>query len=199
MVFGSVPRSVTFNTDGPSAVSATVSNASGQVRVCLWMEPHREQATCKSTRSGSVQQFTTDGGSATWTVSLIANGVAPTATLALQFNAMQPSATLDSFRFVGTTNPDYNGFDAHIDALATGTISLQAAFDDGTNGAYDYQLVVQPNCTDPACNQTSSDPVQTVDTTVPISQGSYDVMFSDPDDVANPGAAVILTATISWP
>jgi hypothetical protein len=198
MIFGSVPRSVTFNTDGPSAVSATISNASGQVRVCLWKEPLREQAICKTTRNGSVEQFTTDAGSATWTVSMIANGVAPTASVAIQFNANQPSATLDSFRFVGGSSPPYNGFDAEMDALVDGQIGVQAAFDDGTSGAYDYHLVIRPVDEDPIYDQAGG-PSQTVDATQGVTTGSYRVTFTDPDEVANPGAAVILTATVSWP
>jgi hypothetical protein len=198
MIEGSVPRFVTFNTDGPSQVTASVSNASGQVRVCLWREPLREQAVCKTTRNGSVTQYTTDGGSATWTVQMIANGAAPTASLAIQFNANQPSATLESFRFQGTSSPDYNGFDAQFDALAEGTINVQASFDDGGSGAYVYHLVIRPQGGDPLLDATDG-PTQSFAQSQPVGQGSYRVTLSDPDAVANPGAAVILTATLSWP
>ncbi len=198
MVFGSVPRSVTFNTDGPSTVTATISNASGQVRVCLWMEPLREQAICKSTRSGSVEQVTTDGGSATWTVSMIANGSSPTTSLAINFNANQPSATLDSFRYVGSSNPPYNGFDTQMDALADGQISMQAAFDDGTDGSYDWRLQITPQSGGAAFDQ-SGGPDSSVDQAFDVSKDGIRVTFSNPDPVSNPGAAVILTATITWP
>jgi len=198
MVEGSVPRFVTFNTDGPSLVTAAISNASGQVRVCLWREPLREQAVCKTTRNGSVEQSTTDGGSGTWTVQLIANGSAPSATLAIQFNANQPSATLDSFRFQGTSSPDYNGFDAQVEALASGNIGVQASFDDGGGGAYDYHLVIAPQGGDALLDATSG-PTQSFDTAQPVDTGRYRVSLSDPDAIANPGASVILSATVSWP
>jgi len=38
-----------------------------------------------------------------------------------------------------------------------------------------------------------------VDVTEPITMGNYGITFSDPDSVANPGAAVFVTTTISWP
>ena len=128
----------------------------------------------------------------------MAKDTAPTADLTIQFNSNQPSATLDSFRWTGTTNPDYNGFDVHTDALADGLLSVQASFDDGSSGAYDWHLVIQPQGGDPVYDQTGG-PDQTVDQSQAVSQGSYRVTFSDPDDVANPGHAVILTATVSWP
>jgi len=34
---------------------------------------------------------------------------------------------------------------------------------------------------------------------VPIALGSYRVTLTDPDELANPGAAVFVTATLSWP
>lgn len=193
-----MPRFVSFNTDGPSLVSATITNASAQVRVCMWMEPNRENAVCRTTRNGSIDQVTTQSDSATWTVALIANGSAPTATLGVQFNALEPSVTLDSFRFNGTSAPDYNGFDLRTDALMTGDVSVQASFDDGSNGAYAWHLVIAHAGGDAVLDKTG-DPSQTVDETQSVDQGSYRISLSDPDEVANPAAAVIVTATISWP
>jgi hypothetical protein len=192
-----VPRYVRFNTDGPSVVTATVANASSSVRICLRLEPHL-MGVCTSTRSGSVQQFTTDSGSDTWTVTVLGKDAAPTTDLSVQFNANQPSVTLDSFRWVGTSSPDYNGFDAQVDALADGQIGVQASFDDGTNGSYDYHLVIKPVGGAPLMDQMGG-PVGSIDLSQAVTQGSYRVTFSDPDDTANPGHAVILTATLSWP
>jgi hypothetical protein len=194
---GSVPRTVRFNTDGPSTISATISNASGSVRLCLRQEPQLN-GTCQTGRSASVQLFTTDSGSDTWTVSMIGKDGAPTASLTVQFNALQPSATLDSFRFSGTSNSDYNGFDVQTDALVNGSIGVQASFDDGSSGAYDWHLVIKPSGGSAVFDQTGG-PAQSIDLSQNVSAGTYRVTLSDPDDVSNPGAAVFVTATISWP
>jgi len=193
----SVPRYVSFNTDGPSLVTVTVSNTSAPVRVCLRLEPQL-QGTCNTGKNATVQAFTLDAGSDTWTVSLIGRDSAATASVTIQFNANQPNATLDSFRWMGTSNPNYNGFDALVGALADGQIHVQAAFDDGTNGAYGYHLVIQQANQDPILDQTGGSS-QTVDITQPVTMGNYGITFSDPDSVANPGAAVFVTTTISWP
>jgi hypothetical protein len=195
----SVPRYISFNTDGPSIITATVSNTSAPVRVCLRQEPQLQQS-CNTGKSATVQAFTTDAGSNTWTVSLIGRDSAATASLAVTFNANQPTATLDSFRWVGTNSPNYNGFVAVVGALADGQIQLHAAFDDGADGAYDWQLVIQPVPGNPFPPQ-SGGPSQTVDSQPQnVSSGNnYQVAFSDPDAMANPGAAVFVTATLSWP
>jgi hypothetical protein len=194
----SVPRYISFNTDGPSLITATVSNTSAPVRVCLRLEPQL-QGTCNTSKNATVQAFTVDAGSNTWTVSLIGKDSAAMASLSIEFNANQPNATLDSFRWVGTNSPNYNGFDAVVGALADGQIQVHAAFDDGADGAYDWQLVIQPVPGDPFPTQTGG-PSQTVDSQPQdVTSGSYRIMFADPDPMANPGAAVFVTTTITWP
>ena len=193
----SVPRYVSFNTDGPSLINVTVSNTSNPVRVCLRMEPQL-QGTCNTGKNATVQAFTLDAGSDTWTVSLIGKDSAATASVSMEFNANQPNATLDSFRWVGTSSPNYNGFDAVVGALADGQIQLHAAFDDGGDGSYGYQLVVQPVGGDPFPEQAGG-PSQTVDLAQDVTSGNYRITFTDPDSVANPGAAVFVTTTIGWP
>lgn len=193
-----VPRFVNFNTDGPSIVTAAVSNATGQVRLCLWQEPQRDEAVCRSTRNGSVQSFTVDPGLATWTASVFANGSTPTIALEVDFNANAPSVTLDSFRWSGTDSGTFNGFDAVVNSLAAGDMAVQGSFDDGADGSYDYHLVIQPLSGDPLLDQLGG-PSQSFDSSQAVDQGDYRVTLSDPDPVANPTTAVIVTTTISWP
>lgn len=122
----------------------------------------------------------------------------PTASMTVQFNAFQPNTTLDSFRFNGTTTPDNNGFVIQIDALGSGDITIQAVFEDLTSGSYSWHLLMKKIGGDSVFDKTG-DPSQTVAESQAVDQASYKISLTDPDEVANPGASVIVTATISWP
>ena len=98
----------------------------------------------------------------------------------------------------GTSNPAYNGFDAHLDALADGQIGVQAAFDDGTSGSYDYQP--RHPAGRAAIPSITGGPTQTVDVSQADRRGQLPSYVQQSRTTCrNPGAAVFLTATISWP
>jgi len=193
---GSVPRIVTFEIDGPSNLSASVSGATGSVQLCVWREAVDDERVCRTGRSVMITHPVTDLDSTLWHVSMIgARGVAPSAALTVVFNANAPSVSLDDFRFYGSSNPPYNGFAAEFDAAA-GPISAQGAFDDGQDGAYDYHLVVQAAGSDALVDTTDNGTSFAVQKDA--SAGHYVVSIVDPDPLANPGLAVFVTATITW-
>jgi hypothetical protein len=197
---GSVPRILTFEVDGPSLIHAAITNSSGQVQLCVWREAVADERTCDTGRSVVIEHAVTDSGSGLWHVSLIgAKGVAPSAGLTLDFNANAPSVQLNNIRFNGTSNGAYNGFTAAVDTGA-GTLPIQFAMDDANGGAYDYHVVVKPGAGAAVFEDTggpvtsySADPAPVVDA------GSYSITVENPDAEANPGLAVFITATISWP
>lgn len=192
-----MPRILTFEIDGQSDLKTVVSNASGRVQLCVWREAVDDQRACQTGTNVVLERAVTDTASTLWHASIIgAKGVSPSAALTLDFNANAPSVELDNFRFYGASNAPYNGFTAHFDAAA-GALSVQGAFDDSQGGAYDYHLVLQADgadaVVDTSDNGTSFAASPTVDA------GHYTVTLNDPDDVANPGLPVFLTATITWP
>jgi hypothetical protein len=197
---GSVPRILTFEIDGPSLIHAAVSDASGQVQLCVWREAVDDERTCLTGRNVVIDHTVTDSGSGLWHVSMIGGkGVTPSAALTLDFNANAPSVQLNNFRFYGTSNAAYNGFTAAVDTGA-GLMPVQFAFDDGEGGSYDYHLLIKQTGGAPIVDTTggpstsySADPVPAIDA------GSYSVTVEDPDPIANPGLAVFITATIGWP
>jgi hypothetical protein len=194
---GSVPRILTFEIDGPSLLTATVSQATGNVQLCVWREAVDDERTCDTGRAVSIVHPVSDSDNTLWHASMIgAKGVAPSAALTIDFNANAPSVSLDDFRFYGSSNPPYNGFVAGFEA-GGGQMSVQGAFDDGQGGAYNYHLVVQPDGADAVVDVTDNGTSFSVQPG--IDAGHYTVFINDPEDVANPGLAVFVTATISWP
>lgn len=198
---GSVPRIVTFEIDGQSLLHAAVSNATGGVQLCVWREAVNDERVCQTGRNIALDRAVLDTGSGLWHVSMLgAKGVAPTAALTVDFNANAPSVQFDNFRFYGTSNPPYNGFTAGIDTGA-GELSLQGNFDDGQSGHYDYHWIVQPNGGDAieGTGQSMTSFVADDPRLKAIDPNSYSITVQNPDEVANPGVPVFLTATIGWP
>jgi hypothetical protein len=198
-----VPRIVTFNVDGDSLINAQLSNSSGPVRLCIWLEAPDDQRECHTVRTGGFSKAVAGMAASTWHVSIIgpANAPPPVATLTVHFNANAPSVTLDNFRYLGSATPNYNGFQAQMTTQSDGDMHVQAAFDDGgsPSGSYDYQLVIQPTAGDPICCPGGG-PSSSIDQTQPVSGSvSYTVSLADPDPVANPASPVFVAATINWP
>lgn len=202
-VEGSVPRIVTFTVDGESLIDAEISDASGAARLCIWTEAVDDQRECHTVQTGGFSKAVVGTPSSIWHVSMIgpAKAAAPTATLTVHFNANSPSVSLNNFRYTGTSNPAYNGFQAQMTTQSDGTMHVQAAFDDGgsPSGSYDYHLVIQPTAGDAVLDETGG-PTVTVDASTAVSGSiTYTVSLADPDPVANPVAAVFVAATITWP
>ena len=56
--------------------------------------------------------------------------VSPFVTLTIQFNADSPSVVLNSFRYNGSVDDHYNGFEAVVTPGAAGQIGIQASFEE---------------------------------------------------------------------
>jgi hypothetical protein len=196
---GSVPRILTFEIDGPTLLHSAVTNATAPVQLCVWREAVDDQRMCDTGKSVVLDRAVTDSNGGLWHVSLIgAKGFAPSAGLTVDFNANAPSVTFDNFRYYGTSNSSYDGFTAGIDA-GVGQLTVQGAFDDGQGGSYDYRYVVTPDGQAAIVDQTGGPTTSFAFDPVTLAAGSYSVTIQDPDDVANPGMAVFIAATITWP
>ncbi|HEY5520821.1 MAG TPA: hypothetical protein VIK08_09190 [Candidatus Limnocylindrales bacterium] len=196
-VTGSVPRILTFNVDGQSDVSARVSNASGPVRLCVWTEAVDDQRECHTVHNGGFDKLVTTTDQSVWHVSMIGTQASATASLTAHFNANAASVSLDNFRYLGANTPNNNGFEAQLTTLGDGSpLHVQAAFDDGGQGAYGWHLTIATNGS-AVFDQSGSD--SSVDQSQDVAAGtSYTVDFHDPDPMANV-SPVFVAATISWP
>ena len=198
---GSVPRVVTFNVDGQSRISARLSDSSGPVRLCLWREALDDERECRTVRNGGVEKVVLDAGSTIWHASVIGTApeVPPSTTLTLRFNSQAPSASLANFRYNGAVDDRFNGFRVEVTTAAEGNLGVQAAFDDGEDGSYNFRLIVRPNGGDPVLDETGG-PTQSIDRGVAVAaQGVLEVSLRNPDAVSNAERQVFVTATISWP
>jgi hypothetical protein len=200
---GSVPRILTFEVDGQSMIHAEVSGATAQVRLCVWREAVNDEQVCTSEKS-FIDKAVTDTGSSLWHVSVIGTKSAPSAAIRVVFNANAPSVQFDNFRFYGTSNPAYNGFTASVDAGA-GPMPVTGAFDDGQvqRGSYDFHLVIANGGGTTVFEQSGSGTsfVAQDDQEQPpmVDAGTYSITLANPDELANPGLAVFVSATITWP
>lgn len=195
---GSVPRILTFNVDGQSKVEAIVSDSTGPVRLCIWTEAVDDQRECHTVHNGGFSKLVTSTNSSVWHVSVIGAQVTASATLNVEFNANSPSVSIDNFRYLGASMAEYNGFDAELTTNGDGSIRVQAAFDDGSQGSYDWHLVMSSSGS-PVHDQTGG-PDPSIDESQSVSGGTtYVVSLHDPDNTANGTMSVFVSATISWP
>ena len=197
-VTGSVPRIVTFNVDGQSDVSARVSASTGPVRMCIWTEAVDDQRECHTVHNGGFDKLVISTGASVWHVSMIGAQASATASLTVHFNADAATVSIDNLRYLGTASPGYNGFEAQLTTLGDGApLHVQASFDDGSGGAYDWHLTIATNGS--SVFDQSGGPDQSVDESQAVTAGTiYTVDFHDPDQTANV-SPVFLTAQISWP
>ncbi len=196
-----IARLVTFNVDGPSLITAKLSNVSaGQVRACLWQGDDVLAKTCRTTHGGKLQVATFGAGQTTWHLSLIGNHqqVSPYVDLDLGFNTDQPSVRFDNLRFQGIPIPNYNGLTATVEALADGQLQLNGAFDSGHQHA--YRIVIEQLGPDAATlyDQTGG-PNSGFNVSQSATNGvAYRLTVSNPNEQAEV-TAVFLSLTISWP
>ena len=198
------PRYVTVGIDGQSMLTASVSDVSlGPVRLCIFREDTNDERECKTVRNnGALQKPVVDQGYSTWTVSVIGwdANVTPFVTLTVAFNANSPSVHIDSFRYNGSIDDHYNGFEAVVQTTGAGDLSLQAAFDDGNNGEFNYHAVVWPKGGAPILDETSDNPQGSLDVSVGVDANrTYHVSLLDPDEYSSTEVAVFVAATLSWP
>ena len=134
---GGLERKLLFTVDGPSVIRATTSNASGQVRLCIWQGNNEENAICREFRNGTLEEIVVADGSTNWTITAIsASGTAQRSTdLTLEFNANGPSVQFRDFRWQGEANPNYNGLTAALDPTP-GDLSVAGAFDPGAEHSW---------------------------------------------------------------
>jgi hypothetical protein len=196
-----VQRKVTFGVDGPSVITATVKfvNA-GKVRLCLVRdEPIVKK--CIVVHGGTLSMPVYDSGPSQWSATLFGvSGVAGQyASLDLDFNAVTPSLSLDSFRFNGTDDPHYNGFQVVFQTTADGNFHLHDVDFAGAQNSYQWHLRVALD--DVAVCDPSGGPSSSVDQSCPVAGGTvYSATFEEPEPVAGGGALpALVDATFSWP
>jgi len=144
-------------------------------------------------RNGTLERRTDDAGQTSWTLSLIGTeqALGPVVDLTLDFNANAPDATFENLRFQGQLNPNYNGVTAEVDALGTGQLGVEGAFDAGQTHNWRVQI-------DPGAVDQTGGPSQTFAVDQPIAAGTYRVTVSNPNPASEPGP-VFLEVTLSWP
>jgi hypothetical protein len=198
----STPRHFTFSAQGPGIIRIQVSRATGRVRACLWEGDTRlvVNESCRSLRRGEIERELPGGGPRTWTLSLIGTepGTSPSVTVRISFPTNDVAMRLEGFRFQGTANEGYNGFDAEIRAAEAGVLTISATFDDGEGGSHPYRLVVQeigggPSQPFIAEGEGSS----MAHSTEVAAERSYLVHLANRAEVSE--AAVMLTADLNWP
>jgi hypothetical protein len=198
-----VQRTVAFVVDGPSLVTAELSNVSGgRVRMCLGRNAIDPQNDCQTMRNGSISRAVFDAGESDWRVTLIGvSDGSPFVTLTLSFNADFANVHLDSFRFNGTTDAHYNGFIARLDAVNSDNMNLQASFDDGHDNPYQYHAVITRTSNDEVLLDQTGGPQGSVSISQPLTAGEgYRVELSEPEEFAGGGQfAVFVDATLTWP
>lgn len=199
-----VQRTVSFVVDGPSLISAQLSNvSSGSVRMCLSRNALDPQRECRTAHNGGLLRVALDAGQSEWNVTLIgaSDAASPFVTLTLRFNALSPTVRLDSFRFNGTIDPHYNGFAASVEAGAAGNVRVRASFDDGHGNPYQYHLVITRTVNSEVVADQSGGPQGNLDVSFALLGGElYRVELAEPEVQAGGGLfAVFVDATLTWP
>lgn len=199
-----VQRSVSFTVDGPSLLTAQLSDVSaGSVRMCLSRQAADPERACRTMRNGVLRRAVFDAGQTTWNVSLIGTSdlASPFVTLTLGFNSLSPTVHLDSFRFNGTTDPHYNGFVVGLTAAADGNLRVQASFDDGQGNPYQYHLVITRTGNSEVLADQAGGPQGSLDVSLGLLGGeAYRVELGEPEVQAGGGLfAVFVDATLTWP
>ena len=193
-----VERVVAFRIEGPSFVSATVTNASGSgILLCLYEENESIEDNpgfCARGRNAKVQRVSLAPGSSTWLATLIGTETlqSPRVDLTLRFHAAAPRVELSSFRFVGTQETAYNGFLAEVPAVSDGDLRIQADFEGESES---YRLVVE-NVGGATLVDESGSGSSVGRSTAVTGGSSYRVSLRSPEEVSGAG---FVHAVINWP
>jgi len=195
-----VQRRASFVVDGPSLISARLSGVSaGKVRMCLLREAQDPQRECMTVHAGTLSRAVFDAGQTEWAVTLIGAGQSfPYATVTLEFNSLSPDIRLASFRFNGTNDPRYNGFQVVLGAGADADFRIRAQFD-GAASSYQWHLNLAVD--DTTVFDQGGGPSTSVDVSTALSNATvYGVTFSEPEAVAGGGALpALVDARLTWP
>ena len=198
MTEGGDARLIEINVDGPSVITARLSNVSGStVRLCILRQDRDADTVCNQPRTNgpAVAVFTGDGPSL-WLVQAQGRGDSnpPTGNLTVTFNSLEPLVTLRSFRFNGTSDEARNGFTAVFTSTNEGEIAVRGNFDEDS---FNYRLTLQP-CSIETCDVT--DAGQNFELTAPgAARTDYSVRVASTDETTEPsGASAFVQATISW-
>jgi hypothetical protein len=197
-----VQRTVSFAVDGPSLISAQLKGVSaGKVRMCLLREAQDPQRECITVHAGTLSRAVFDADRTTWNVTLIGTSQDfANASLTLEFNALNPELHFRNFRFNGTDDPHYNGFQVVLRTETDGNFHLRAEFDDGHDNPYPWHLNLAVD--DTTFFEQSGGPSPSADITTTLTGNTaYSVTFSEPEAVAGGGAFPVLIndAQLTWP
>jgi hypothetical protein len=194
---GGLERKFLFTVDGPSVIRATTSNASGQVRLCIWRGNNEENATCREFRNGVLEEIVVDDGSTSWTLTAIsASGTAARVTdLTIEFNANAPVVEFRDFRWQGDQNPSYNGLTAAIDPTP-GDLSVAGEFDPGAE--HQWHVLVSEAGVGPVIDEEGGPD----NSFGPFSHGvtaetTYLITVSNPGD-GEEATPVFVHGTVAW-
>jgi len=191
-----VQRRVQFFVDGPSLISARLSGVSaGRVRMCMLREAQDPQRECITVRGGTLSRAVFDAGQTEWAVTLIGTSQNfAYATLTIEFNSLSPDVRLDSFRFNGTNDPRYNGFQVVLGAGADGDLRLRAEFD-GKQLQWHMNVAIDDATVFDQTGDSTS-----VDESTALSSGVvYSLTFSEPEAVPTGGLPALVGARLTWP
>jgi hypothetical protein len=193
-----IERYVLFNVDGPSHITAVLSNSSGKVRMCLWPGNLVEQRECRTARNGRLDHVVLDAGQTSWTVSLIGFDeiTSPTVDFTLDFNATAPLVTFENLRFQGIPIENYNGITVEVDA-GVGHTQVEGTFDPGQMHAYRVVATHLPSGT-LAADETGPATNHFVVALDDDEITTYSITVSNPNESAE-ALPIFLEAKFSWP
>lgn len=189
-------RLITLSVQGPGTVSARLSEATGEVRICLAQgrPPSLTAQTCRTARDGAVAAVAPPGATV-WTVTISGGqGVdVPVTDLEITFPADEPSAELAGFRFQGIAFPEYNGFTVTLGDVQSGALDLEAAW---TGGATPFRVAVQADNGQTVGEESGAG--ESVDFTAQLREpGGYRLELRNEVEFAT--ADFRLSATLRWP
>ena len=193
-----VERIVTFIVSGQSRISAALTNASaGGIQLCIWREAAEDERLCDRGRNFGLQLSVFDSGSSTWHVSMIGTQtlVSPYATLTVRFNSDEPRAELLNFRYMGTSLPEYNGFEAVFTTGDQAGMRIEAEFEGDEEP---YTLLVRPTGGAPIQDHTSP-PVTGFSSVIPLEDATeYRVSLRNPEEINDSDVPFVLVV-LTWP
>lgn len=189
-----------FTVEGPSLVTARVSNASAAgFRLCLYGQDdpiENNPEFCSTARNATVTRPSFEAGQTRFFAILIGTetNVSPFVDLTITYNANAGDLTLDNFRFVGTNEPSYNGFAIDLPTDGDGSLDFRSNFD--PSGAFTYRLLIEQAGGGTVRDETGG-PSQSVTSSDSVSGGeTYRLSFRSPEAQST---ALFVRAEISWP
>jgi hypothetical protein len=192
----SLPRIITFSTDGAGTISAKLATSSGatpaKTHMCLQIGT--KLLGCNDITSGTFTG-TTKQAHATWQVTVQGTASAtPTVDLTLTFQSLAPSVKIEHARFDGTDFPDTNGIQARFTVRGPGDAHLVADWG-GHPFGYEIDLFDETSGTGDS-TLANQGPSTNVDQTLPVTVGAWRLVLQN---IENGFGITDLTATIGWP